>query len=112
MAQAGVRRMLICRPLHEDECGTAFGKRRADFARLRAEVYEYARPSALPSGRETFHAKMVLADGVSCYIGSCNLMGSALDRSLECGVLVTGKTAEYCSRLLEAVRHVASRAHY
>jgi phosphatidylserine/phosphatidylglycerophosphate/cardiolipin synthase-like enzyme len=112
MAQAEVRRTLICRPLHEEQCGTAFKKRRLDFARLSVEVYEYARPSSLPSGRETFHAKMVLADGVSCYIGSSNLMGSALDRSLECGVLVTGKTAGYCSRLLDAVRHVASQAHY
>jgi phosphatidylserine/phosphatidylglycerophosphate/cardiolipin synthase-like enzyme len=53
---------------------------------------------------------MVLVDGLSCYIGSSNLMGSALERSLECGVLVTGKTAEYCSRLLDAVRRVASQA--
>jgi phosphatidylserine/phosphatidylglycerophosphate/cardiolipin synthase-like enzyme len=107
---AASRRILICRPLHEDQCGTAFKKRRSDFVRLSVEVYEYARPSPLPSGRETFHAKMVLVDGLSCYIGSSNLMGSALERSLECGVLVTGKTAEYCSRLLDAVRRVASQA--
>jgi phosphatidylserine/phosphatidylglycerophosphate/cardiolipin synthase-like enzyme len=112
MAQPQVRRVLICRPLNEEQCGAAFNKHRADFARLRVEVYEYARSAPLPSGRETFHAKMVLADDVSCYIGSSNLMGSALDWSLECGVLVTGKTAEYCSRLLDAVRHVATRAYY
>ena len=112
MAQPEVRRILICRPLHEEQCGRAFGRRRADFARLSVDVYEYARPSPLPSGRETFHAKMVLADDVSCYIGSSNLMGSALDRSLECGVLITGKTAEYCYRLLDAVRRVASQARY
>lgn len=112
MVQPAVHCILICRPLHEPQCGTAFARRRADFARLRVDVYEYALPSPLPSGRETFHAKMVLADDVSCYIGSSNLMGSALDRSLECGVLVTGKTAEYCFRLLDAIRNVARLAPY
>lgn len=112
MVQPEVRRILICRPLSESQCGTAFAGCRADFARLRVEVFEYALPSPLPSGRETFHAKMVLADDISCYIGSSNLMGSALDRSLECGVIVKGKTAEYCCRLLEAVRSIARLAPY
>jgi phosphatidylserine/phosphatidylglycerophosphate/cardiolipin synthase-like enzyme len=82
----GVRRSLICRPLNEPGCGDAFRRRAADFRRLGIRVFEYALPSLLPSGRETFHAKIVLADASSFYVGSSsNFMGSALDRSFEAG---------------------------
>ena len=112
MSKPIVQRVLILRPVNEEACGPAFWKRRLDFLHLAVAVYEYARPSRLPSGRETFHAKIVLADDVSCYIGSSNLMGAALERSLECGVLVTGKTAEYCAKLLDAVRAVSNAVEY
>jgi hypothetical protein len=102
-----VRRCLICRPLTELHCGPAFTKRSAAFLQLNVSVYEYALPSLLPSGRETFHAKVVLADDVSYYVGSSNLMGSALERSLECGVLVQGESARQLYNVLDAVRAVA-----
>jgi phosphatidylserine/phosphatidylglycerophosphate/cardiolipin synthase-like enzyme len=102
-----VRRCLICRPLTEPHCGLAFNKRRAAFSHLKVSVYEYALPSLLPSGRETFHAKVVLADDVAYYVGSSNLMGSALERSLECGVIVHGESARQLHNLLDAVRAVA-----
>jgi hypothetical protein len=54
----GVRRSLICRPLNERECGVAFRRRASDFRRLGVTVCEYAVPSLLPSGRETFHATL------------------------------------------------------
>jgi hypothetical protein len=102
-----IRRQLICRPLSEDHCGLAFHKRSADFLRLGVEVYEYALPSSLPSGRETFHAKIILADDKGCYIGSSNLMGSALERSLECGVIITGEIARQLSGVVESLRAVS-----
>lgn len=37
---------------------------------------------------ETFHAKIVLADGIGAYVGSANALGSSIDRVLEAGVLV------------------------
>jgi phosphatidylserine/phosphatidylglycerophosphate/cardiolipin synthase-like enzyme len=103
----GVRRSLICRPLNEPECGDAFRRRAADFRRLGISIYEYALPSLLPSGRETFHAKVVLADASSFYVGSSNLMGSALDRSFECGVIVHGETARQLWYVLGALKSVA-----
>jgi phosphatidylserine/phosphatidylglycerophosphate/cardiolipin synthase-like enzyme len=103
----GVRRSLICRPLSEPECGDAFRRRAADFRRLGISVYEYALPSLLPSGRETFHAKVVLADASSFYVGSSNFMGSALDRSFECGVIVHGETARQLRHVLAALQLVA-----
>jgi hypothetical protein len=54
LCSRGVRRILICRPLDEPECGNAFWRHAADFRRLGVSIYEYALPSLLPSGRETF----------------------------------------------------------
>jgi phosphatidylserine/phosphatidylglycerophosphate/cardiolipin synthase-like enzyme len=102
-----VRRSLICRPLNEPECGDAFRRRASDFRRLGVHVYEYALSSLLPSGRETFHAKIVLADATSFYVGSSNFMGSALDRSFECGVIVRGETARQLRYVLSALQSVA-----
>jgi phosphatidylserine/phosphatidylglycerophosphate/cardiolipin synthase-like enzyme len=102
-----VRRHLVCRPLSEPQCGDAFRRRVNDFRRLSVAVYEYALPSSLPSGRETFHAKIVLADDLTFYVGSSNFMGSALERSFECGVVVAGAAAKELHSVLEAVRSIA-----
>jgi PLD-like domain len=107
-----VHRCLICRPLSESHCGPAFRRRSEAFAGLGVYAYEYALPAALPSGRETFHAKVVLADDSAFYIGSSNLMGSALERSLECGVIVHGESARHLYSVLDAVRTVSTRAAY
>jgi hypothetical protein len=103
-----VRRQLICRPLAESHCGTAFRRRKEDFRRLAVSVYEYALPSALPSGRETFHAKAVVVDDTAFYVGSSNFMGSALDRSLECGVIVHGQSAKELYNVVAALKSVAT----
>jgi hypothetical protein len=101
-----VRRVLISRPQAEPQCGNAFNPRAADFRRLNVSVIEYALPSSLPSGRETFHAKVVLADDSEFYVGSSNFMGSALERSFECGVFVRGETAKQMRSVLLAVQSV------
>jgi phosphatidylserine/phosphatidylglycerophosphate/cardiolipin synthase-like enzyme len=102
-----VRRSLVCRPLDEPECGDAFRRCAADFRRLNVSVHEYALPSGLPSGRETFHAKVVLADAAAFYVGSSNFMGSALDRSFECGVVVHGEAARQLRYVLTALKSIA-----
>jgi hypothetical protein len=107
-----VQRCLICRPLSEAHCGPAFRRRSEAFASLGVSVYEYALPAALPSGRETFHAKVVLADDSAFYVGSSNLMGSALERSLECGVIVHGESARHLNNVLDAVRAVSTQIEY
>jgi phosphatidylserine/phosphatidylglycerophosphate/cardiolipin synthase-like enzyme len=106
LCRPGVRRVLISRPLAEPQCGNAFNPRAADFRRLHVSVIEYALPSSLPSGRETFHAKVVLADDSEFYVGSSNFMGSALERSFECGVFVRGETAKQMRSVLLAVQSV------
>jgi hypothetical protein len=104
-----VRRHLVCRPLDEPHCGNAFHLRAGDFRRLGVLVYEYALPSSLPSRRETFHAKVVLADDSMFYVGSSNFMGSALERTFECGVVVEGQVAKELHSVLEAMRSIATR---
>lgn len=104
----GVRRTLICRPLAENHCGQALRRRRDEFLMQNLEVFEYALPSALPSRRETFHAKAVIADDTSYYVGSSNFMGSALERSLECGVIVSGYSARELAQVISALRRVAT----
>jgi phosphatidylserine/phosphatidylglycerophosphate/cardiolipin synthase-like enzyme len=106
--QPAARKQLICRPLTEAQCGVAFRKRKEDFCRLAVSVYEYALPSLLSSGRETFHAKVVLVDDTAFYVGSSNFMGSALDRSLECGVIVHGQSAKDLSNIVDAMTSVAT----
>jgi phosphatidylserine/phosphatidylglycerophosphate/cardiolipin synthase-like enzyme len=106
LCRPGVRRVLISRPLAEPQCGNAFNPRAADFRRLNVSVIEYALPSSLPSGRETFHAKVVLADDSEFYVGSSNFMGSALERSFECGVFVRGETAKQMHSVLVGVKSV------
>jgi phosphatidylserine/phosphatidylglycerophosphate/cardiolipin synthase-like enzyme len=87
--------------------GDAFRRRAGDFRRLGVAVYEYALASSLPSGRETFHAKVVLADDSMFYVGSSNFMGSALERSFECRVIVQGAAAKELQSVLEAMRSIA-----
>ncbi len=103
-----VAKDLICRPLNEPHCGDAFRKREKEFKSLAVAVYEYALPSVLPSGRETFHAKVVLVDEAAYYVGSSNFMASALDRSLECGVIVHGDSARELRNVVEALKVIAT----
>jgi hypothetical protein len=110
--RSGVRRCLICRPLSEIHCGPALQGRRTDIIAQNLEVYEYALPSTLPSRRETFHAKALVVDDKSYYVGSSNFMGSALERSLECGVIVKGDSARELAAVLDAVKRVARRVTF
>jgi PLD-like domain len=105
----GVDLRLVCRPLVEEHCGPSFRRRKSDFHRLGVTAYEYALLSPLPSRRETFHAKVILVDDSAYYAGSSNFMKSALDRSLECGVIVRGRSAHELYGVVEALISVASR---
>ncbi len=59
---------------------------------------------------ETFHAKIVLADGVSAYVGSANLLRRSRHANLECGMLVDGPGALAVSVLVDTVLAVARPA--
>ena len=58
---------------------------------------------------ETFHAKIVLADGVAAYVGSANLLKRSKSANLECGMLVEGPAVGAVKVLLDAVTTIAER---
>ena len=52
---------------------------------------------------ETFHAKIVLADGVAAYVGSANFLYRSREANLECGFLLEGDAVAPVTVLVEAV---------
>lgn len=57
--------------------------------------------------QETFHAKIVLADGVAAYVGSANLLRRSKATNLECGMLVEGPAVHAVKVLVDAVANMA-----
>lgn len=52
---------------------------------------------------ETFHAKIVLADGTAAYVGSANLLYRSKSVNLECGMLVEGPAVHAIKVVVDAV---------
>lgn len=52
---------------------------------------------------ETFHAKIVLADGVAAYVGSANFLYRSRETNLECGFLLEGDAVAPVVVLVDAV---------
>lgn len=52
---------------------------------------------------ETFHAKIVLADGCAAYVGSANFLYRSRETNLECGFLLDGDAVAPVTMLVEAV---------
>lgn len=48
---------------------------------------------ARPAGVSSLHAKVLVVDGRNALVGSANITGSALERNLECGLLLRGEQA-------------------
>lgn len=61
---------------------------------------------------ETFHAKIVLADGIAAYVGSANLLKRSKSTNLECGMLVEGPAVGAVKVLLDAVTSIAVRSEW
>lgn len=79
---------------------TAYAARAAELALLGVDVRDYTVPHA--DGYETFHAKVVLADGARAYVGSANMLHYAR-HSLELGVLLDGRGVEVLAAAVRAI---------
>lgn len=55
-------------------------------------------PGAQRPAGASLHAKLLVVDGRAALIGSANVTGAALDRNLECGVLLRGEAARRLQR--------------
>lgn len=79
-----------------------------DLQRMKVKIFDYAVPRPdTPTFFETFHAKVIIADGVRAYVGSANLNRHSKDTSMELGMLVSGPAANRLNVLLDKVRRIA-----
>lgn len=102
-------RVLIVRSLAQlAACGTVGAKLKASATSL--FEYEFMPPPGDPSLKETFHAKIVLADGVAAYVGSANFLYHSKEANLECGFLIDGEAVTSVSLLVDAVIRAISEA--
>ncbi len=67
-------------------------------------VLDYLLPAE--DGYETFHAKVVIADGDQAYVGSANMTRYAR-HSMELGVIVKGRPARAVAALVRAVERIS-----
>jgi phosphatidylserine/phosphatidylglycerophosphate/cardiolipin synthase-like enzyme len=61
-----------------------------------------------PPTTETFHAKIVLADGAAAYVGSANFLYRSRETNLECGFLMEGDAVVPVAVLVDALLGVFS----
>lgn len=101
----GVERVLVLRSLEDStrkDYPTGF-EHLAPWLKSEAiKVFNYSlvRPEG---GRETFHAKAVLCDRTSAYLGSSNVNTASLEHSMEMGVLLRGRAAAGVADVVDAV---------
>lgn len=70
-------------------------------------VFSYSIPRT-DGGRETFHAKAVLCDRNSAYLGSSNVTAASLEHSMEMGVVLEGRAAAGVAEVVDAVLAAAT----
>ncbi len=100
-ATCASERLLVLRDASQlVACGSA--GRRVETAATR--IIDYGGADV---ANETFHAKIVLADGVAAYVGSANLLRRSKSTNLECGMLVEGPAVAAVKVLLDAVSAMA-----
>lgn len=100
-ATTASERLLVLRDASQLlSCG-AVGKRVEAIA---TRIVDYG---GTDSANETFHAKILLADGVAAYVGSANLLKRSKSTNLECGMLVEGPAVAAVKVLLDAVTSMA-----
>lgn len=98
---------LILRATAEGNAPPGLAGIRTTLSQLRVAVLNFRldRPDA--SGNETFHAKVVLADNASAYVGSSKMHKWSFEYSLELGLYVRGRAARRITDILRAVRAVS-----
>jgi len=80
--------------------------RRSEVNSLEVRVFDYAVPSPDGEGFETFHAKVVLADDATAYVGSTNMLVHGR-QPLELGVILEGGPVPEIAAIVRAIRQVA-----
>jgi phosphatidylserine/phosphatidylglycerophosphate/cardiolipin synthase-like enzyme len=93
-------RILILRDVRQlEDCGGAG----VALQRAATRLLDYSGSGNATATDETFHAKIVLADGVAAYVGSANLLRRSKELNLECGVLIEGPAVGAIKVVVDAV---------
>ncbi len=98
-----VRKQLIIRATAEGLLPTGYLAITGKLSTLGVEVFNFRLDKGEAFGKETFHAKVVLADNAKAYVGSANMNKWSFQYSLELGLLVSGKAADRISQVVDAV---------
>ena len=107
----GLEIVLILRSLEDSnrwDYPKGFPGLRDWLVRRRVRVLNYSIPRAPPPSRETFHAKVILADAAFAYVGSANVTVASREQSMEMGVVVKGQAAAQVAIVVDAVIRSAS----
>jgi hypothetical protein len=109
--QPGIERILILRSLEDPmrkDYPQGYGSIGLWLKEQSVRVFNYSIPRADGSGRETFHAKVLLCDSSVAYLGSSNITSASLEHSMEMGVALRGRAAADVATVLESVISAAT----
>lgn len=105
-ASTAARKILVMRNSADlDACRQEGFRLRAAAQRICDYTFRHERSDG-PADIETFHAKIVLADGVAAYVGSANFLYRSREVNLECGFLLEGDAVSPVAVLVEAVLNI------
>lgn len=109
-AKPGVERVLILRTLESpkrEDYPVGFDGIASWLKDRGVRVLNYSLPRSNSFGRETFHAKVVLCDSDTAYLGSSNMTTASLEHSMEMGVALKGRAGADVAVVVEAVMKAA-----
>ena len=96
-------RLLVLRDIDQlMSCGAAGSRLQGKATQIADYQIRHESGAGVPQ-LETFHAKIVLADGVAAYVGSANFLYRSREANLECGFLLEGDAVAPVAVLVEAV---------
>lgn len=104
---AAADRCLILRATKEGLPPEGLEKVGAQLIALGVDIVNFRLDRPGSRGNETFHAKTVLGDDDTAYVGSSNMNQWSFEHSLELGLYVQGRAAFRIAELLRAIRAVS-----
>ncbi len=105
---AAADKCLILRTTKEGMPPEGLEKVDARLVALRVDVVNFRLDRPGSPGNETFHAKTILGDDNTAYVGSSNMTQWSFEYSLELGLYVRGRAAFRIAELLHAIRLVSA----
>jgi len=106
LAGENVEKILILRSLEDDtrsDYPVGYDSIKDRLVEGNITVLNYSLVRADRTGRETFHAEVILCDRSSAYLGSWNMTAASFDYSMEMDVVIFGKAVEEVSTAIGAV---------